>query len=62
MSHISQKNREAWYPYVGELKADIQQEINDMMNRAIEVFAITETEDGDKLAERIYQIVQELLM
>lgn len=62
MSHISQKNNKAWYPYVGELKADIQQEIQDMTNKAIEVFAITETENGDKLAERIFQIVQELLM
>lgn len=53
--------REDYFPYVGELPEDVRAEIERTFQKGVEVFGISDHEDGKKMAEQIMNIVDGIL-
>lgn len=55
------KERENFFSYVGELDFDVKEEIEQTSKTAIEIFKISNTENGQEMAQEIYNIVEKIL-
>lgn len=53
--------REDYFPYVGEVPEDVRREIGMSFRKGVQVFGISDPEDGAKMAEQIMNIVDEIL-
>ncbi len=52
---------ESYYKYVGEINNEVFQEIRRVAGAAVNIFHITDLEDGRKVAEQVMKIVDAIL-
>lgn len=55
------KERKNFFSYVGELDFDVKQEIEQTGKTAIEIFKISNPENGRTIAKEVYNIVENIL-